>query len=55
MRDFSDEHDYDDYTEEKALMEAVSRSVCELGKWSLTFYRNEEHIFAEPQSRAYAS
>lgn len=36
LRDFSFDHDFDDYEEEKSYMQAVSTSVSHLGKWCLS-------------------
>ena len=35
-RDFSFDHDFDDYEEEKAYMQVISSSVSHMGKWCLS-------------------
>ena len=35
LQDYENNHDTDDYEEEKAYMQAVSDSVSHMGKWCL--------------------
>jgi len=57
IRDYSFEHDMDDYEEEKMYLQAVSISINHLGKWclSLATIKDGKDPFPDPNTHQYFS